>query len=424
MRTSQAARVLGVVAVWLTAAAGRAWGQQPSATLLVVAAGPEAEAGAARVFRVAHQNMRQTRSLVYVDADDVLGRGLKGESPDSVAEDLYRQGRQAYDNLELKQAAELLKRAARDLDAHLDERMDRELFTDIYTYWGSALVLDGRKKPGERIYRKLLVLNPQARLDPVVFPPSLTATFNRIAGEAQRSGTGTLRVTAATPGAEVWVDGVFRGISPVLLEQLVEGEHMVRLVRRGYRSWGRRQSVLEGSQEVIRQGLEPLPGFERLEGYGARIASAARTAHYPGLVDEILGWVGVDRLVFILVEAGAESLFVRAYYYDRQSRTCLKARKKVFNPSDPSFDEMVNLFCTALYMNVGGQVIAGTGKSTGAGAGIPVRREEGDEPGSIGSSWWLWTAIGVAVAGGAGLALYFILGAEEGPGEGEVIFRF
>jgi hypothetical protein len=412
------------VGVWLTAVAGWAWGRQPSVTLLVVAADSKAEPGAARVFGVARQNMQQTRSFAFVAADGVLARGRKAVPRASGTKVLYRRGREAYDNLELNQAVKLLKRAASDLDACLGEVVDLALFTDIYAYWGSALVLKGKKQQGEKVYRTLLIFQPKAELDPLVFPPSLSAIFNRVSREVQRSGTGSLRIDSAISGTEVWVDGIFRGINPVRLERLVKGEHIVRLVRRGYQSWGRKYSVIEGSQGAIRQGLEPLPGLGRMEGLGAQLASAVRTVHYPEVADELMDWMGVDRMFFILVGTGADGLMIRAFYYDRHSRSCLKARKKVFNPSDPSFGEMVNLFCTALYMDVSGQVIAGTGLPTGGGTEIPIRRDAGVGQDSSGSSWWLWTAIGVVAAGGVGLALYFILGGQAGPADGEVIFSF
>jgi hypothetical protein len=285
-------------------------------------------------------------------------------------------------------------------------------------------VLSGKKKPGEKIYRRLLVLHPDAELDPMVFPPSLAATFSRIAKEVQRSGTGGLRIESATPGAEVWVDGIFRGISPVLLESLVEGQHIIRLVRRGHQSWGRKKRVHIDSQEVIRQGLESLPGFERLKALGVQLAGAAGSESYPEAAGELMDWLGVERVFFFLVGTQAGGFNVSAYYYDRHSQSCLKAQKKIFDPKDPSFNEMVNLFCTALYMDVSGQVIAETEPPPATGTEITDFREEARDDDSIVSSWWLWTAIGVVVAGGVGLALYFVLGGEEGPGEGEAIFRF
>jgi hypothetical protein len=203
----------------------------------------------------------------------------------------------------------------------------------------------------------------------------------------------------------------------------VEGEHIVRLVRRGYKSWGGRHTVLGGSEEVIRQGLAPLPGFERLEGLGVQLADAARSERYPRVADELMDWMGVDRVFLMQAGTSEAGLEVRAFCYDRQMKKRVKAQKKVFDTGDPSFDEMVNLFCTALYMDVSGQVIAGTVQSTGGETGTPVLRKEEDGD-SSGSSWWLWTAIGVVAAGGVGLALYFILGAGGEPGEGEVIFRF
>ena len=423
MRACLVAQFLAlVVGIWLTSLGGRAWSQTPSATLVVVAGDPGAEAPAARVFRTARENMRQARAFTFKDADIVLGRPEDSPGP-SRAKELYSKGREAYDNLELELAVKMLRMAARDLDARMDEVLDRDLLTDVYIYWGSALVLSGKKNQGEKIFRRLLVLHPDAQLDSMVFPPSLTATFNRIANEVQRSATGGLRVDSSTLGAEVWVDGIFRGISPVTLERLVEGEHIVRLVRRGHHNWGRKKTVHANSQEVIRQGLKPLPGFERLNGLCVRMSDAAGSETYSQAAGELMDWMGVERAFFILVETGAEGLVVRAYYYDRISQSRLKAQKKIFDPADPSFDDMINLFCTTLYMDVSGQVIAGAGQSTGVETEITGRREE-ENGDSIVSSWWLWTAIGVVAAGGVGLALYFVLGGEESPGEGEVLFRF
>ena len=425
MQACQAVRILAlVVGIWLTSLGEPAWGQTPSAALVVVASDPEAEKPAARIFRAARENMSQARAFTFKDVDDVLGRPA-GPAGASLAEELYQKGREAYDNLELEEAVKLLRQAARDLDARVDEVLDRKTFIDIYIYWGASLVLSGKKKQGEKIFRKLLVLHPDSELDSMVFPPSLSATFSRIAGEVQRSGTGGLRIDSSTPGAEVWVDGTFRGISPVVLERLAEGEHIIRLVRRGYRNWGRKKRVHAGSQEVIRQGLTPLAGFDRLKALGVRIADEAGSDTYPEAAGELMDWLGVERAFFFLVGPGAGGFSVSAYYYDRLSRSCLKAQKKTFNPKDPSFDDMVNLFCTALYMDVSGQVISSTRPDSTPGTEISsgyTEEDTGEE--SVLSSWWLWTAIGVVAAGGAGLALYFILGGEEGPGEGEVIFRF
>ena len=412
-----------VIGIWLTSLAGPAWGQTPSASLVVVASDTKAEGPAARIFKVARENMRQTRSFTFRNADSVLVQPGDLPAP-SRAEELYRQGREAYDNLELEEAVRLLRQAARDLDARLDELLDRDLLSNIYIYWGSALVLSGKKKPGEKIYRRLLVLHPEAELDSMVFPPSLAATFSRIAKEVQHSDTGGLRIESATPGAEVWVDGTFRGISPVLVEPMVEGQHIIRLVRRGHRSWGRKKKVHAGSQEVIRQGLEPLPGFERLKAMGVQLADATGSETCPDAAVELMDWLGVERVFFFLVGSAAEVVTVSAYYYDRHSKGCLKAQKKTFDSRDPSFDDMINLFCTALYMDVSGQVIAATEPPPSTGIEITGFREEDRDDDSIISSWWLWTAIGAVVAGGAALALYFILGSEEGPGEGEAIFRF
>jgi PKD repeat protein len=66
-----------------------------------------------------------------------------------------------------------------------------------------------------------------------VATPALTTTLY---GAPPASGTGTLSVITAPPGAEVYVDDVLRGASPVTVPGLSAGSHTLRLVRDGYQA--------------------------------------------------------------------------------------------------------------------------------------------------------------------------------------------
>lgn len=409
-----------------------AQGNAPWTTLLVTAADPASEREAARVHRIGRLNLERTRSLVFVDLDAALvGRKPDGD-PLAAARELFHKGQRSYDNLELRQAVGLLRGAVAELNRQLGFLDDLELFTDIHVYLGAALELLGQKEEGREVFRRLLLVNPDAEFDPLVFPPALAAVFKQVRGQVARAGTGSWNVEASPGGAEVWVDGVYRGISPVRVLDLAEGGHLLQLLRRGHRRFGGVFDVVADSEELIRHELEPLAGLERLRQFSGRLVEQLATSDYPPAAHDLLGWMQVDRLFFLAVEKVRDAVVVRAHYFDRKARRRIKAREKSFDPLDDAFPQQLDLFFTSLYMDVDGQAIAAT-KADAAPAGIPappLPEDRGDHDadagasGGVWTSWWFWTIAGLVVAGGTGLALALTLDPDQGPVDGEVVFRF
>lgn len=71
------------------------------------------------------------------------------------------------------------------------------------------------------------------------------------------AGTGTLRVITEPAGAEVYVDEVLRGGSPVEIPGLAAGAHTLRLVRKDYRSMTVTVSVFSGGTSDYLTALVP-----------------------------------------------------------------------------------------------------------------------------------------------------------------------
>jgi hypothetical protein len=149
----------------------------------------------------------------------------------------------------------------------------------------------------------------------------------------------------------------------------------------------------------------------------------------------LLGWLNADRLIFLVVETRGDVLVVRAHYFDREARRCIKAREKSFDPLDEAFGQRLDLFITSLYMDVEGQEIAtaGTVKPPVALPVPPLPEDlednnDGDKrsasSGGVLTTWWFWTVAGLVVAGGTGLVLALTLEPDQRPTDGEVVFRF
>lgn len=86
---------------------------------------------------------------------------------------------------------------------------------------------------------------------------ALTTTLS---GAPPASGTGTLSVITAPPGAEVYVDDVLRGASPVTVPGLSAGSHTLRLERDGYQAMVVPIDITGGKTTDYSTSLIPLSG--------------------------------------------------------------------------------------------------------------------------------------------------------------------
>lgn len=74
---------------------------------------------------------------------------------------------------------------------------------------------------------------------------------------------GALRVSTRPPGARVYVDGRYRGRSPLVVRFLEPGFHSVRITTPGFYTWETEIEVTEGREVVVDVTLRPrLPRFK------------------------------------------------------------------------------------------------------------------------------------------------------------------
>jgi len=81
-----------------------------------------------------------------------------------------------------------------------------------------------------------------------------------LSGAPPASGTGTLSVITAPPGAEVYVDDVLRGASPVTVPGLSAGSHSLRLGRDGYQTMVVPIDIIGGKTTDYATSLIPVSG--------------------------------------------------------------------------------------------------------------------------------------------------------------------
>ncbi|MBK7862292.1 MAG: PEGA domain-containing protein [Archangiaceae bacterium] len=205
-----------------------------------------------------------TRLLVVVAPLDARARALAGlleQGAESAAEASDRfdplRAIDAFDptaaRARFDQQAEgtrLINEAKKALE-DLDTAAAGKQFAQAVTAWRQADLtrLDGfieaqvgkaagysvseENKEAKQEIERALVLAPKTKLSDAQFPPELLK-YAETVRQKLKGARGKLSVRTEPPGARVWVDGIYRGVSPVTVEQVPAGQHFVVAGLGGY----------------------------------------------------------------------------------------------------------------------------------------------------------------------------------------------
>ena len=200
---------------------------RPTLTVLVVPAQPALEGTAARLRRWATSSAIASNRFEVIDPVDALDPDGARERKSRVAEGLaaLRAARRAYNELD---TANALAEANRALDALSEAGIAARMedMTDAWLLKIASLTANGSHKAAQSETDRLLAVNPAARFSPDLFPPDRIAYAEKVRRKV-KAGPARLDVRTRPPGAEVFVDGTFRGFSPVTVDELASGEHRV-----------------------------------------------------------------------------------------------------------------------------------------------------------------------------------------------------
>lgn len=82
---------------------------------------------------------------------------------------------------------------------------------------------------------------------------------------AKEGRLGTVNVQATPPGGRVYLDGQYKGHSPVVIDGVPIGKHLLRIERPGFITFGQVVEVNGPEGTVVKPRLTPTPEFAALE---------------------------------------------------------------------------------------------------------------------------------------------------------------
>lgn len=216
------------------------------------------------------------------------------------------------------------------------------------------------------------------RLDPAIdltsLLPAERALVDRATQDSAIAAAGRLSVETEPVGAEVIVDGVVRGLTPLELE-LPYGRHVVRVERFGRQPAASIAEVAAGETARVASTLAPAAGEDLVEQIAVKVAAGAFDAGSPEALAVLAQALGVRAV--LVVEARAPRIRARLF------REGAWVAEGSADPAGPWDELLARLERAAL---------GRTGRTPGQAEVVPAT--------PITGRWWFWTGIGAVVVGG------------------------
>ncbi|NOK14923.1 PEGA domain-containing protein, partial [Corallococcus exercitus] len=209
-----------------------------------------------------------------------------------------KDGLKAYDELDTVKALQSFDKAVKDYEQS-DLSRAFPLLSRARVMKAATQVANGENKAAELEMRGVLAVDPRATFNPNFFPPEEVA-FVEKERKAQLDGAqATLSVRTQPAAAQVFVDGAYRGVSPLALTGLTRADHYVTLVAPGY-------VVTEGR---AREGessftLTKLPVQQRYAALVERIAKNPDEEDRDKALQELGALAGVPQVLALVVRGG------------------------------------------------------------------------------------------------------------------------
>lgn len=348
-----------------------------------------------------------------------------------------------------KPAAKKIADARAFLDPLRAQLRDYTLLTTTLLYSAVVSMNIGDKRTSQAAFADLARLRPDYRIDPAEFPPAVIEAFDKARQAEAKLAKGRVIVTSTPPGAQVFVDEVARGVTPLTVAAS-PGPHLVRVALEGHLALSKSITVEPYAKHELKATLEknlPRAALQQLEASilsgaapGALTEPAALVAATLQAEGVVLGVVALSLKGYVVslaflqpgsptqvlaVEVGRNMTDAKALMVELGAAVAAAPGGKSAPTKDSAVVARVlgdgklsrapdyTKFALGYGPGGGAAVLAEASvvrTITVNSAGQPVAAEK------PGVKWWVWAGIGVLVAGAAagGAGIYVATRPPEG----------
>jgi hypothetical protein len=364
---------------------------------------------------------KRDRNFVLKDLHAVLNAGGEVQDQNNVktAQAFVKAAKAALKAGDWEEAAEQFDSASRLMEKSYAFLPNKDDYPQVLLQLGAAQLSAGDKSMGKETLKKAAILKADVALSDI--GQAAAQAYAKAVAEVDKLPLGAVQLASLPTNAEVYVDGKYKGVTPVTVAGLRVGPHQVALYKDGYGRKGaqivisptdmvdeeielevaRRKLLLDDLSKQLETEIAGLKGERPRGGEG---------------VNQIANLLYSETAVVVKISGPTDEKQVEAFIFDTQSQILLKRVTKTIDWSyrnKKAAQDLVKELTSFNYAEaLGGDV---------------SEAPKGDD--SIVSKWWFWTIIGVVVVGGTAGILVATLPGEAEPafakdGNGAIVLSF
>ncbi len=360
----------------------------------------------------------------------------------------YTTGKKQFENMDLDAALGSMSKALNNFwkcPAYIGNGAE---YLETLKMIGAIYILTGEEKMGRNMFKSALVFNPETNINKDLFPPNVVEMFEKIKTEVSTSKKGYLSITTIPQGAEVFIDGVFVGISPVSRKEVIAGNHFVSIEKDGYINEGGRVDVKPNDEEMYQAQMIPTKRYAEYSQILSTLSTDVGLDPIGDSIKSLAAITGAEIIFANIVRRDGTEIVVDAYLFDIASKSRLYNITKRFQY--PIKDPESELTPFILEFVSGKAVSKDIQPVTSLQKPIkPVERdipeckvaadckegylcsksgkcvkEEKEEAKEFYKQWWFYTAVGGGILLITGATILLLPSEEGSTSEGVINFRF
>ncbi len=289
-----------------------------TAQVFVVGMSSDLDHAAGSVTNVIRKIMRNTPGITVMD----LNKRLTATAPEHVkkskkkAREELTRSKAALKEMDYSTAlkhAMAARKAFERMGGYLDplERYKESILLIAVSHG-----MMGNMKSSQKAFMDLLLLDPHLSMPKGKFESFIVDLFNKVKKSLPSQPVGSLSIKSVPSGANLYLDGKLKDVTPLSLDGLIAGSHLVVVKQPGYQNWGKVVRVAAGSQDILEV---PLVAGQAGSSFVRVMTRACRAVTESESLDDVLALgqvLGLDWAILGQLSRDAYDHKLRLYLFE------------------------------------------------------------------------------------------------------------
>lgn len=285
-----------------------------------------------KVESYANEALGEYQGFLVRSSDDLFGIAPDEEAAASFkrAETGFKESKAAFDERNSEDAERKLRATIKEYGKAVGAMKSCGNLCDAVAMYGSVLQARGDVEEAKIAILDLLALSPSFELDRKRYPQNFLSLKAQVATSRNAQLRGNVTVKTKPAGARVYLNGELQGYSPVTMQTLPIGKHLVKIERPGFKQLGVMVEVTPEDQDITSE-LIATSGYKAFDALMDRLAGEALKDKGGQTMTSVSNSLKLDRAIIgVLKEAGGESTELTMAYFDLKTGRRIAIKRVAF----------------------------------------------------------------------------------------------